>query len=83
MATLVHHSLTNCQAVPLSRGFAAPPQPGLFARVGATLAGVAAPRARATGTGAAQRARTARHARVVVRCLARNPPAVLARDAAV
>ncbi len=37
MATLVHQSLINSQAVPLSRGYAAPSQPGFFARVGATL----------------------------------------------
>ena len=36
MATLVHQSLTNSQAVSLSRGYVASSQPGLFARVRAT-----------------------------------------------
>ena len=37
MATLVHPQLTNCQALSLHSGAAAPPQPGLFARLTATL----------------------------------------------
>ena len=37
MAALVHQSLTNCQALALSPRFAAPAQPGLFARLTATL----------------------------------------------
>jgi len=37
MATLVHQSLTNCQALPIPSRFAAPPRPGLFARLTATL----------------------------------------------
>jgi uncharacterized protein YjiS (DUF1127 family) len=37
MATLVHPSLTNCQALSYSSRFAAPQQPGLLARLTATL----------------------------------------------
>jgi uncharacterized protein YjiS (DUF1127 family) len=37
MATLVHPPLTNCQALPLHSDIAAPPRPGLFARLHATL----------------------------------------------
>jgi uncharacterized protein YjiS (DUF1127 family) len=37
MATLVHPSLTNCQALPYSARYAAPPRSGLFARLIATL----------------------------------------------
>ena len=37
MATLVHPSLTNCQALPYSPRFGATPQPGWFARLAATL----------------------------------------------
>lgn len=37
MATLVHPSLTNCQAQSYVARFATPPRPGLFARVAATL----------------------------------------------
>ena len=37
MAALVHQSLTNCQAIPFSSRFAAPPRPGLLARPAATL----------------------------------------------
>ena len=37
MATLAHRSLTNCQAIALPPAFAAPQEPGLVARVAATL----------------------------------------------
>ena len=37
MAALVHQSLTNCQAVPLSARYAPPRRPSLFARIAATL----------------------------------------------
>lgn len=37
MATLVHQSLTNCQALALPPRFAAPQQSGLFARLMAAL----------------------------------------------
>jgi uncharacterized protein YjiS (DUF1127 family) len=37
MATLVHPSLTNCQALAVSPRFAALPEPGLFPRAASTL----------------------------------------------
>jgi uncharacterized protein YjiS (DUF1127 family) len=37
MAALVHQSLTNCQALSVPLRFAAPPRPGLFARLAETL----------------------------------------------
>jgi uncharacterized protein YjiS (DUF1127 family) len=37
MAALAHQALTNCPALPVSSRFAAPPRPGVFARVSATL----------------------------------------------
>jgi uncharacterized protein YjiS (DUF1127 family) len=37
MAALLHQSLTNCQAMPLSSRFAPAQRPGPFARVAATL----------------------------------------------
>jgi uncharacterized protein YjiS (DUF1127 family) len=37
VAALVHQSLTNCQALSLPLRFAAPPRPGLVARLTATL----------------------------------------------
>lgn len=37
MATLVHSSLTNCQAQGYLARFAAPPRTGLFARAATTL----------------------------------------------